>query len=62
MPKKQRKETQAEQSARFKAEVQKLIDAGELNPTEADEALDRLVSASHSDGACQSTTKRPKPN
>lgn len=42
MPKKKRKETQAEQSARFEAEVQKMIDAGELSPTEADKALERL--------------------
>ena len=45
MPKQKRKETPAEQSARFKAEAQKLIDAGELNPIEADEALDKLVSS-----------------
>ena len=40
MPKKKHKETQVEQSARFRAEVEKLIAAGELNPIEADEALD----------------------
>ena len=44
MPKKKSKETASEQSARFQAEVQKLIDAGELSRTEADAALDRLVS------------------
>lgn len=43
MPKKKKQETQAEQSARFLAEVERLIAAGELDPTEADEALDRLV-------------------
>jgi hypothetical protein len=43
MPKQKHKETQAEQSARFEAEAQRLIDAGELNPTEADKAMDRLV-------------------
>lgn len=43
MPKKKRKETQAEQSARFRAEVERLVAAGELSPTEADEALDKLV-------------------
>lgn len=43
MPKKKNQETQAEQSARFKKAVRDLIDAGELNPTEADEALDRLT-------------------
>jgi hypothetical protein len=43
MPKKQNKETPEEQSARFKAETQNLIDAGELSPAEADRALDSLV-------------------
>ena len=46
MPKKNKQETQAEQSARFRAEVERLIAAGELNPTEADEAFDRLVDKS----------------
>ena len=44
MPKKKRKETPAAQGARFRAEVERMIAAGELSPTEADEALDRLVS------------------
>ena len=43
MPKKKHQETQAEQSARFKRDAQKLIDAGELNPTDAQAAVDRLV-------------------
>ena len=43
MPKKKRNETPAEQSARFKAEVERLIAAGELSPTEAETALDKLV-------------------
>lgn len=43
MPKKKRKETQAEQSARFKAEAERMIAAGELNPTDADEALETLM-------------------
>jgi len=43
-PKKKREETQEEQSARFKREAQRLIDAGELNPTEAEAAVDRIVS------------------
>lgn len=46
MPKKKRKETHAEQSARFQAEVEKMIEDDELNPTEADEVLDRLVRSS----------------
>lgn len=48
MPTKNPKETQEEQSARFIAEAQKLIEAGELNPTEADRALDRILSNSKS--------------
>jgi hypothetical protein len=43
MPKKKRAETEAEQSARFKTEVARLIAAGELSPTDADAALDKLV-------------------
>ena len=43
MPKKAQKETPKEQAARFAAEVEKLIEAGELSPTEAEAALDRLV-------------------
>ena len=43
MPKKANPETQAEQSKRFKKDAQKLIDAGELIPTDAERALDQLV-------------------
>lgn len=43
MPKKKNAESQAEQSERFRAEVERLIVAGELNPTDADKALDRMV-------------------
>lgn len=43
MPKKKRKESEAEQSARFKAEVERLIAAGDLAPDEADAALNKLV-------------------
>lgn len=43
MPSKKQHESQAKQSARFRSDVQKMIDAGELNPTEADAALDALV-------------------
>lgn len=50
MPKKQNAESAKEQSDRFEREVQRLIDAGELSPTEADKALDRLVRDSHVDG------------
>jgi polyhydroxyalkanoate synthesis regulator phasin len=48
MPKKKQPETQEEQSARFRAEVERLVAAGELNPTEADKALDRIVKKSRS--------------
>lgn len=43
MPKKKTQETPEAQSARFRAEVERMIAAGELNPTEADAALDALV-------------------
>ena len=43
MPRKLNRETPGEQSKRWKREAQKLIDAGELNPADADAALDRLV-------------------
>lgn len=46
MPKKKQKETPEEQSARFKAEAEKLIADGELSPTEAEAALDKLVRTS----------------
>lgn len=45
MPKKKQKETQEQQSARFRAEVERLVAAGELNPTEADEAINGLLRA-----------------
>ena len=43
MPKKKKQESQEDQSERFKKAVRDLIDAGELNPTEADEKFDRLM-------------------
>lgn len=43
MPKKKHQMTQAEQTQRFRVKVQELIDAGELNPTEADARLDQLM-------------------
>jgi polyhydroxyalkanoate synthesis regulator phasin len=43
MTKKAKQESQAEQSERFRKTAQDMIDAGELNPTEADAALDLLV-------------------
>ena len=46
MPKRKHNETPEEQSARFRAEVERMIAAGELSPTEAEKALDRFVSNS----------------
>lgn len=43
MPKKKNPESQKEQSERFKKAVAELVAAGELNPTDADDALDSLV-------------------
>ena len=43
MPKAKKKLTKAEQRRLFEAKVKELIDAGELSPTEADAALDKLV-------------------
>ena len=45
MPKKQIKETPKQQAARFAEEVERMKAAGELNPTEADAALDRFVAS-----------------
>lgn len=43
MPKKKQTEPPEVQSERFKREAQKLIDAGELNPIEADEVIERVL-------------------
>lgn len=43
MPKKKNQESQEEQSERFKKTVADLAAAGELNPTDADEAFERLL-------------------
>lgn len=50
MPKKKRQESQAEQSERFKKDAQKLIEDGELNPTEAEKGLEGLVKRARFDG------------
>jgi hypothetical protein len=55
MPKKQNNETKAEQIEKFRAEVARLIAAGDLDPSEADEALDAL---SRKLGPEQRTTMR----
>lgn len=43
MPKKKPGMTPEEQSEKFREAVRELIDAGELNPTDADEAFERLA-------------------
>lgn len=43
MPKKKPGMTPEEQSERFRQEAERLIAAGELNPIEADKAMDELV-------------------
>lgn len=48
MPKpRKQKETPLDQARRFQAEVEKLAAAGELSPTEAEAALDKLVRKAH---------------
>ena len=46
MPKKKNPKSDAEQSERFRAEVARLVAAGELNPTEADARIERILSGS----------------
>ena len=43
MPPPKKSLTPKEQSERFRKAAQELIDAGELDPTEADAAMDKLV-------------------
>ena len=49
MPKAKNPLTPEEQRKRFEAEVRRLVDAGELSPTDADAALDKLVRRSSKD-------------
>ena len=51
MPKKKKQETPEEQSERFKKAVQELVDAGELDPIEAEEKIERILTkAPHAKG------------
>lgn len=43
MPKKKVRETQEEQSERFRKAVRALVAAGELNPADADVAFEKLM-------------------
>ena len=58
MPKKRSRRRRRSRAKRFRREAQKLIDAGELNPTDADAALDRLVKHSAS-ATSQKSHERP---
>ena len=49
MPRKSKPESEAEQSERFQREAQKLIDAGELDPSEGARQMDRLIHSSGND-------------
>ncbi len=51
MPKKKRQETQAEQSERFRNAVREMVAAGELSPTEADTAFEKLMGRVKAKGA-----------
>ena len=50
MPKKKPGMTPEEQSKKFKAEVERLVAAGELDPVEAERTMDRLVRKARSKG------------
>jgi len=43
MPKKKQKETPEEQQKRFEAEIARMIEAGELDPADADAAFERAM-------------------
>ena len=45
MPKKKQSETQKEQSARFRAEVERMVAAGELSHTDAEDRVDALLAS-----------------
>ena len=50
MPKKKNPESPEEQSERFRRDAERLIDAGELSPTEAEKGLEGLVKRAKFDG------------
>lgn len=59
MAKKKNLENPEDQVKRFEAEVQRLIDAGELNPTEAERELDAAVRASKFSGSGSGESQVP---
>ena len=48
MPKKKQSESQDQQSERFRAEVERMIAAGELSPTEAETAIAKILNDARS--------------
>jgi hypothetical protein len=61
MPKKKPGMTPEEQSEAFKREAQRLIDAGELNPIEADRLLEKAVDNSRHTAEQRRPKQRPAP-
>ena len=53
MPKQKSKESPEEQAKRFAKQVQDMIDAGELNPTEANERFERFINNLEGDNSCE---------
>jgi len=51
MPKKKPGMTPEEQSQKFKDAAQKLIDAGELSPIDAEKAMDRVLTKAGNKGS-----------
>jgi len=51
MPKKKLGMTDEEQRAAFEAEVKRLVDAGELDPVEADGRIDQMLRKERRDSA-----------
>lgn len=57
MTKPKKKESQKEQSARFKKAVQDMIDDGDLDPIEADERFERAINKITPKGAGPASQK-----
>lgn len=57
MPKKKQIEPPDEQGKRFVADAQRMIDAGELSPTEAEVTLERLLRANRNERSRETECK-----
>jgi polyhydroxyalkanoate synthesis regulator phasin len=60
MPKRKAKFDQAKQSAQFKKAAQDMVDAGELDPIEAERALDAVVRRAKTAGAAHDDEPPPQ--